>query len=297
MQVLPTFDVYWRLHRSERPDLSIFFTNHVAAMLHRYWGDAVPGYAEEFDYGPDPVFGRFIVDAMDLFDRQLRRIVREVDHDTVVVVASSMGQAPVPKAEMTDCFVLDRPERLAAALGLGPTEPGTAMYPRTAFLFPDESAAEAAVAPLESVTFDGRARVHDIRCMGRTVNFAVDFTPEGSRPASEVAATWTPAGEAGPQRGPIEALGIDVRFRLGGGNSGLHVPPGILLADGPGITRDGSRREVSVLDAAPSILELLGVDPSPTMRGRPGALTDRGGREVLRRPAARPAGCRAPRRC
>ena len=177
MQVLPTFDVYWRLHRAERPDLSIFFTNHVAAMLHRYWGDAVPGYAEEFDYRPDPVFGRFIVDAMDLFDRQLRRVVREVDRDTVVVVASSMGQAPVPKAEMTDCFVLDRPDRLAAALELGPTEPGTAMYPRTAFLFPDEAAARAAVAPLASVSFDGRTRVHDIRCMGRTVNFARRLHP------------------------------------------------------------------------------------------------------------------------
>ena len=266
-------------------------------MLHRYWGDAVPGYAEEFDYRPDPVFGRFIIDAMDLFDRQLRRIVREVDHDTVVVVASSMGQAPVPKAEMTDCFVLDRPERLAAALGLGPTEPGTAMYPRTAFLFPDESAAEAAVAPLESVSFDGRARVHDIRRMGRTVNFAVDFTPEGSRPASEVAATWTPAGGAGPQRGPIEALGIDVRLRLGGGNSGLHVPPGVLLADGPGITRDGSRQRGERPRRGPVDPRAARGRPLPHHAG-PARCAHRPGRpRGARRPAARPAGCRAPHRC
>ena len=41
MQVLPCFDLYWRLHRRVRPELSIFFTNHVATVMHRYWGDAM----------------------------------------------------------------------------------------------------------------------------------------------------------------------------------------------------------------------------------------------------------------
>jgi hypothetical protein len=272
MQVLPTFDVFWRLHRRHRPDLGIFFTNHVAAMLHRYWGDGVPSYAEEFDYEPDPVFSRFIMDAMGHFDEQLARMVRTVDEDTVIVVASSMGQAPVPKAEMADCYVLDRPDQLAVALGIGTVEPGTAMYPRTALLFPDEAAAEAGVAPLESIVFDGRCRIRDARRMGRTINFALDFAPDTEQPPGTIPATWWPLGAREPTTMTVADLGIDVRTRLGGGNSGLHVPAGILAAAGPGIRADRSRAEVSVLDAAPSILELLDVEPSTTMRGSTGAL-------------------------
>lgn len=39
-QVLPCFDVFWRLHRRHQPALSIFFTDHVAPMMHRFWGDS-----------------------------------------------------------------------------------------------------------------------------------------------------------------------------------------------------------------------------------------------------------------
>jgi predicted AlkP superfamily phosphohydrolase/phosphomutase len=61
-----------------------------------------------------------------------------------------------------------------------------------------------------------------------------------------------------------------VRSRLGGGNTAYHVPDGILITAGDGIGSGGNRAEVSILDAAPSLLALLNVEPTPDMRGRPG---------------------------
>src|ERR1039458_4718746 len=75
MQAIPGFDLYWRLHTRHLPDLSIFFTNHVAGMMHRYWGDAMGGYEKiNPEYVPDPVFGSLIRRAMDVADSQIGRI-------------------------------------------------------------------------------------------------------------------------------------------------------------------------------------------------------------------------------
>jgi hypothetical protein len=44
----------------------------------------------------------------------------------------------------------------------------------------------------------------------------------------------------------------------------------MLLAAGAGVTRDPSRREVDILDVAPSLLaNVLGVEPGPMMQGTP----------------------------
>ena len=63
MQAPLSFDLYWRQHRKTKPRLSIFFTNHVAGMMHRFWGDGMPGYTEKYEYDADEVYGSFIIAA------------------------------------------------------------------------------------------------------------------------------------------------------------------------------------------------------------------------------------------
>jgi hypothetical protein len=269
MQVLPTFDLYWRLHRRTRPHLSVFFTNHVAGMMHRYWGDAVPGYADEQPYRPDDVYRRFVVDAMNLFDHQLGRLLRhlEAHPETVVVVASSMGQGPIPYAgDMDETYVLRDTDRFAAALGLDGAETGLAMYPRVCLQLPDAAAAAAAVGPITSVVSPLGRMFDDVNVHGTTVSFEIDYRFAASALPSEV--TWEPAGRA-PTAGRIGDLGIVTDRRTGGANTAYHVPEGIFIAAGDGLPADPSREKVSVLDAAPSVLDLLGVAPHPSMQGRP----------------------------
>ena len=76
--------------------------------------------------------------------------------------------------------------------------------------------------------------------------------------------------------GQYSYRGFDMLFtsgpdnKIGGDNTAYHVPEGMMLAYGAGVTRDPSRKEVDVLDVAPSILaNALGVEPAPSMRGIP----------------------------
>ena len=272
MQVLPCFDLYWRLHRKHRPQLSAFFTNHVASMMHRYWGDGMPGYAAEFDYVPDEVYGSFITTAMDFTDWQLGRIRKYVDlhPKTMLVIAASMGQGPI-ESTFTDCglFVLADHHRLISRLGLKPATIGLTMFPFVSLVFDDESAAEEAVAPLESVTIaEAGPLFTKVRLEGKTVAFVVYSENETAAMSSPL--RFTPGGGQAMSSCLPADLGLDVRQRVGGANTGYHIPEGMLLAYGAGVSHDPSRKQVDVLDVAPSLLSnVLGVDPAPSMQGLP----------------------------
>ena len=260
-QALPAFDLFWRLYRKAEPDLGIFFTNHVAGMMHRFWGDSVREYAEENDYDPDEIFGRFVDDGMDVFDHQLGRIMRFLDgrQDTVLIVASSMGQAGIPYHHIGETYVLKDAKRLAQTLQLGDVEPGMAMYPASAIELRDHDVAERAAKTLGQVQCNDEALFADIRVEGRTVTFKVHIPGEGEEIAREV--RHGNSKDPTPHiSGNLEDVGIEVAERLGGGNTAYHIPEGILFTYGPGISPDQSRERISVLEAAPEILGLLGLE-------------------------------------
>jgi hypothetical protein len=272
MQVIPCFDLYWRLHRRTQPALSIFFTNHVAGMMHRYWGDAMEGYDRvESGYTPDPVFATMIGRAMDVADQQFARIRRYVDKhpDTVFLIAGSMGQHAVPVTFGANQLVLSEPERLFAALGFGPVELGLAMYPSISLQLADDADTTAVAQAIGSVTTPtGTAVFTSFRQTGRTVQFTIPLDTGVDSAAESV--TFTPLGATTPTTATLSSLGISVRERMGGSNTGYHVPEGIAVAYGAGIPHDPSRSAVDLLDMAPSLLaNVLGVDPPPSMRGKP----------------------------
>jgi hypothetical protein len=272
MQVLPGFDLYWRLHRKHRPRLSIFFTNHVASMMHRYWGDAMPGYTDSYDYVADEVYSGFILTAMDFTDRQLGRIRKYMAArpEAMLVVAASMGQGPVePRFTDRGLFVLDDHARLVSRLGLQPAELGLTMYPFLSLVFADDAAALAAVAPLESVIIEGGGPLFaSLRVEGRTVTFAIDNGDGETGMSTRL--QFAPTGAQGVVNGTPADFGLTFRQRVGGDNTGYHIPEGMMLVDGDGVAPDPSRKEVDVLDVAPSLLaNVLGVEPAPSMQGIP----------------------------
>ncbi|HEX4434070.1 MAG TPA: hypothetical protein VH012_04515 [Acidimicrobiales bacterium] len=276
VQVLLCFDLFWRLHKSANPALSIFFSNHVASMMHRFWGDWMEGY-DSNGYQPDPVYGGFIVTAMDYFDHQLGVMRAWVDSHpgTTLVVAGSMGMGPIEFDPTPASHVVEDAQKLVAALGVPPCELGPAMYPVISLLFPTSQEAEAAAPVLESVSTELGPMFVDFRAQGRTLSFYVWMNKDHEDIPEKL--SWTDA--AGVQRtGFIGDLGIVIRHRAGGGNTAQHLPDGIFIAYGEGIEADASRDKVDILDAAPSILDLMGIRPEPDMQGAPSifslALTD-----------------------
>ena len=269
-QVLPAFDLYWKLHRRTRPELSIFFTNHVAGMLHRFWGDTFPEYSQQYDYEPDEVFGSFVTDAMAVFDHQLGRMLRFARRapQTVIIVATSMGQAGIPHDHIAETYVLEDADRLATALGLGPVERGLAMYPRCSLEFPTTTAAELAVGALRSVTCESKPLIDKIAVEGCTISFSVRVELDGCELSRDV--RYTAADDPlAEYKGSIEDIGIITSVRLGGGNTAYHTPEGPFITYGRGITPDASRERIDVLSAAPTILESLGISDGAVRLSRP----------------------------
>jgi hypothetical protein len=276
LQVLPSFDLYWRLHRKHEPRLSVFFTNHVASMMHRYWGDGVPGYTDSHDYVADDVYSGFIMTAMDYTDWQLGRIRKYLatHPQSMLVVAASMGQGPIESEYVSrEMFILDDHARLVSRLGLEPAELGNVMYPCLALVFADAAAAQASVGPLKSViTEDGRQLFGSFRCEGKTVTlyFVEAYDVTVAEAAMSTTLYFRPSGAENDVAGTPADLGLAVRPRLGGANTAYHIPEGMMLAYGAGVLPDPSRKEVDLLDVAPSLLaNVLGIEPAPSMRGVP----------------------------
>ena len=217
------------------------------------------------------MYGSFIVAAMDITDRQIGRIRKYLAKhpQSMLVLSASMGQGPVevPKFD-GGRFVLDDHTKLIAQLGLKPADVALAMYPMLSLVFQSESDAAEAVAPLESVLVNGSERLFArLRVEGKTLTFGIDYTVPGD---DTTTVTLRPAGADAGVTVPASELGLSVHSRIGGVNTGYHIPEGILLAAGAGVTADPSRKEVDILDVAPSLLaNALGVDPAPSMKGIP----------------------------
>lgn len=259
MQVLPAFDLFWRLVRKSDPDLSIFFTNHVAGMMHRFWGDAVPGYSSQHGYEVDEVFSGFVFDAMDLFDHQLGRILRRVDasKDTVLIIAASMGQGSIPYAHIGETYVVEDLARLASSLGLGPVEKGLSMYPMNSMEFPDKAAAARAGEILPLVMSGGDQLISDVRVDGASVSFRVRVEVDGAELSHEL--EFSTEADGPKSAGTIEDLGISTAERLGGGNTAYHIPDGIFITYGRDVEPEASRAMLDLRGASSEVLGHLGL--------------------------------------
>jgi hypothetical protein len=140
-------------------------------------------------------------------------------------------------------------------------------------VFADEAAAHAAVAPLESVVIEGVGPMFGrFRVEGRTVTFAIANVVDNpdEKPEVSIPVHFRALGAATDTTVTPADLGFILRSRVGGDNTAYHIPEGIMVAYGAGVTHDPSRKEVDVLDVAPSLLaNVLGVEPAATMKGLP----------------------------
>lgn len=256
MQADPMFDIFMNQVRKQDPHLSIFFTNLVAGMMHRFWADAMESFGEPAPYTPDPIHAGLIWRAMLTFDRHLRRLKQWVDgaENRVLIVGSSMGQAPIPYRPVPKNLVLRESSRLLAATGCPPAEAGLAMYPSYSLKFGSEAEAEAARKRLYSLVIDGEPLFQHFRQTASTLHLDIvspDHTPLG------------PVRDGAGSTFTLEDLGILARERLGGANTAHHVPQGTLFLLGAGITPDPSRREIDARSVRARMLDLLGCSSAP----------------------------------
>jgi hypothetical protein len=269
LQPLINYDFFSFLYRRYRPEVATWHTNHAAHYMHHYWrawDDA--GFLHRSPPEEKLQFGAAVPHGYEVCDELLGRFMRLVDDDTVLVLASSMGQKPYvaemfPKGRHVVRFKdIGRLLHILGARGVAEVVP--IMVPQINIKIPD--AAE-------------RARVMDL--LGNS--YRVGAEPRGAISFTETGdiVTVSPVGLAerevdvryhfpGAPNARAEGHAIDELFAVDAptAKQGMHDPRGLVVFWGAGVERGLELDDVGPLDIAPTLLALAGVPVPPEMQGR-----------------------------
>lgn len=269
-------DLFVRLLDRTRPQLATYYTNHVAASMHRYWAAHFPGDYPEDEAMPADWIERYageVPEAMDVFDRMLGRLMRWVDSNrhTELVVASSLGQAAVETGETRGFTTVTDTPRFMDFLGLDRSDwtEGHAMVPCISVdVRPDK--VDEVVAKLEDLELMGSRPVRSANEVaplsfdvkdGRTLHLF--FYLEGQEPAGKV--------QLDGRYEDLEDAGFG--FFVHEDNvacSAHHVREGILAVYDPAAPPPSARWEpLSTLEVAPALLRRFGVEVPDYMVQQP----------------------------
>ena len=264
LQPQVNFDFFRRLYRKYQPEFASFHSNHVAHYMHTYWRAMQP---EVFPNAINPEevrhYGGTIAHGYHTADELLRRMLTLLDDQTVLVIASSMGQKPY-QSELRNgkpiCQVRSL-DRLVEILGVKGRVRTLATMSDQFNLYPDTVATRDAVFHrLQAAYIDHLGRpMFNVETLENslTVNLRHhDETSEDSR-------CYFPPSE----RGEAFRYG-DLVYNTGQVKSGCHDPTGMMLLYGPGIAPGERIPKCNNLDIAPTILTLLGLPVPAEMTGR-----------------------------
>lgn len=181
LQPLLSIDLFVRQLEKSQPQFATFYTNHVAAAMHRYWGAAFPRDYEAgvLDAEWTAKYGGEVFAAMDILDTMLGTLRKFVTAhpEYTLVIASSMGQAAI-EAEHTYEFltVADLPAFMGA-MGLGSSdwELRPAMVPCQCVVVSPEKR-EAFIAALHELSIDG---AHMVESISPVAPMSYDESAEG----------------------------------------------------------------------------------------------------------------------
>ncbi len=264
-------DLFLSLLREHQPQFATFYTNHVAAAMHRYWGAHFQDdYGDENPMGAEWIekYSGEVPHAMDVLDDMLTKITAYVEsrRDTVLMLVSSLGQAAIQEARPTDGFttIVDV-EKLMGFLGFEPDQYSTAnaMAPCISIDL-DPDIVQDFEEKLQRTTLMGATPIREEREIaplsfdiknGRSAHLYFYF--EGQRPEGEI--------RTGNRTASLEEAGIG--FFIHEDNvacSAHHIAEGILGIYDP--SSDGSKMNsddaISTLDIAPALLKNFGA-PAP----------------------------------
>ena len=265
-QPVVAFDLFMKQLRRERPEFSTVFTNHVASAMHRYWAALYPQDFDvlELDEEWQARFRGEIDFAMGWADRFFARLAAFADRnpETIVMVASSMGQQAAHGQHLDTQLYLRDLERFMARVGLEPHEweRRPAMDPTVSlYVKGDKQAAfeqflrsvSIAGEPISYTTGDGG--FYDLAFGQPNLDPDEDrLTVDGREVAYE---------DLGFELTPIEDEA---------GSTGYHQPRGILLIYDPqGSAEHGRQGEVSTTEIAPALLRHFGIPRPPYMIAEP----------------------------
>lgn len=264
LQPIVNFDFFSRLYRKHRPEFASFHTNHVAHYMHTYWKAMQPDlFPQETTAEEQRNYGKAIEYGYRTADEMLKRMMSLLDSQTVMVVASSMGQKPFITKLKKGKRVgqLRSLDRLVDILGAEGHVRALSTMSDQFNIYPDTQATrEAVFSNLKRVYIDSPERpMFNIETLENSLTVTLQHYDETSEDSQCVF----------PHREKENSFRFeDLVYGTGLVKSGCHDPKGIMLLYGQGIKRGGHIGDCTNLDIAPTLLNLLGLPVPETMKGR-----------------------------
>jgi hypothetical protein len=270
MQPLIMCDLFLKQLEDTRPDFSTFYTNHVAAAMHRYWAALLPQDYKHGELDSEWVssYQDEIPFAMQKLEVMLEKIVRftEKNPEFRLVVASSMGQAAIAYHKTYEFLTITDVTKFMTAIGI-PAESydiTPAMVPCISLQLKGVDTADLK-RKLESVKIGTQAMVYSKRLDKNAcyelrdgyLHLYVQFDNYDGP------LTFT----CGGMEKTFQEGGLSMMAHEDGVNcTAQHIPQGSLLIYNPALP-DASRISVSTVDFVPSILSNFNIKNDRDLSG------------------------------
>jgi Type I phosphodiesterase / nucleotide pyrophosphatase len=264
LQPIVNFDFFNNLYRRHRPEFASFHTNHVAHYMHTYWKAMQPDiFPQETSEEERRSYSGAIEHGYKTADELLKRMMGLLDSNTVMVVASSMGQKPfiTPLKKGKRVGQLRSLERLVDILGAEGRVRALPTMSDQFNLYADTPATrEFVLSNLKAVYIDSPERpMFNIDTVENSLTVTLKHYDETSEESRCVF----------PHREKENSFRFeDLVYGTGMVKSGCHDPKGMMMLYGPGVRRGGRINDCTNLDIAPTLLTILGLPVPEEMKGR-----------------------------
>ncbi len=258
------FDFFSSLYAKHKPDFASFHTNHVAHFQHTYWKAMQPeAFPQPTTDKEREIYGRAIEFGYQSADELLKRAVNLCDENTVLVVASSMGQKPfisdLKKGKQV--AQLRSLEKLTEILGIKEQVKTLSTMSDQFNLYPNSAETKQIVK--EKLT---AAYIDTPEQPMFYVSELDEFLTVNLNPYDEIDED---SQCFFPYNGENKIFRYeDLVYQTGHSKSGCHDPEGMLIIYGNGIKHGEQIDETNNLDIAPTLLTMLGLPVPPEMKGR-----------------------------
>lgn len=268
LQPLINYDFFAEAYRRYQPDFATWHTNHAAHYMHHYWRAyddreflvrATP--EEKARYGAAVEYGYEVCDEL------LGKFMKLVGDDTIIVLASSMGQQPYVTERFPKGRIIVRFKNLQRILDIvgaqGVTEVVPTMVPQYNVKIPDNNERARVRGLLEAARRGGHEPGAAISV--EETDQILTVTPKGLSESGQPRYYFDGAPNA-----DTNGYDVDELFAMDTPTpkQGYHHPRGLLVLWGPGIRQGVDIAESSNLDVAPTLLSLLDIPVPPVMTGR-----------------------------
>lgn len=250
IQFMLTSDMFVKLLRQNDVDLAVFFTNHIAGNVHRYWYASFPNEYSGGAYYDDKWIDRHsreIQYAVSLFDSFIGKMMKfRCLTGRVLIISSSMGQYANPNLDVTKdvCYVIENLPQFVEAFGVqrDKYDPQLAMHPQYSLKFKN---AQDAVSAFQIFQTFQKEPPEGIKMYPDLNDKILTLSVHIAKERFEVLG----------KRKTISELGVKAEA-INDHHSGKHHPDGTLIINP---RRSITKERVPYLEFAPAVLDFFGV--------------------------------------